>query len=183
MFRFNFEKALQAVGVMLRTEPSHRMNYMRMLKLLYICEKESLAETGHSITGDKVVAMERGPVLSHLYDLIKGTHYNASAWNRFIERDRYEIMLKEEQNPGTDLLNKFEIETINAVSERYHQQDEFDMVHLTHEFPEWKKNDPGKSSKPIPLDDILEAINRKDDAEAIKKDADLENHLMSMFEG
>lgn len=39
------------------------MSYLRMLKLLYLADRESLKETGHTITGDRVVAMEHGPVL------------------------------------------------------------------------------------------------------------------------
>ena len=181
MFRFDFEKTLQAVAVMLRSESSRRMNYMRLLKLLYICDRESIAEIGRSITGDETVAMERGPVLSHVYNLIKGLHYDSPIWDRFIEKDRYEIMLKEIRDPGTDLLNKFEIEKINEVAERHRLHDEWDMVQLTHKLPEWKKNNPGDSSKPIPLDDILEATGRMADADSIKKEAAFEHHLTAIL--
>ena len=70
-FRFSFEKRLQAAGVLLGLD-GDRMERIRLLKLLYIADRELLAETGRTITGDRVVAMDHGPVLSQVYDLIKG---------------------------------------------------------------------------------------------------------------
>ncbi len=40
--QFNFEKALQASAVLLNTAQSKRMSYLRLLKLLYIANRESL---------------------------------------------------------------------------------------------------------------------------------------------
>ncbi len=181
MFRFCFKKALQSVAVLLRTESAQRMNYMRLLKLLYICDKESLGETGQPITRDKAVAMKQGPVLSNLYSLIKGEHPLYQTWDQFVEKERFEIHLIED--PGTAQLSKYEIEKLHEVADRYRLCDEWDMVELTHAFAEWAKNDPGDSSKKkdIPLDDILESVGRSKDAEVIKKDAALNAHLVSLF--
>jgi hypothetical protein len=56
-FKFNLEKATQAVGVILREEPGHKMPIRKLLALLYIAKRESLAETGTMITGDRIVAV------------------------------------------------------------------------------------------------------------------------------
>ena len=48
------------------------MNYMRLLKVLYLAEREILADSGKPLTGSRVVAMPRGPVLEDLFQLIKG---------------------------------------------------------------------------------------------------------------
>jgi uncharacterized phage-associated protein len=74
VFLFNIEKAIQAVAALLHFHGSKEMSYLRMLKLLYIADRETLKETGRPITGDRIVAMEHGPVLSSVYDLIKGVH-------------------------------------------------------------------------------------------------------------
>jgi len=37
------------------------MSYLRLLKLLYIAERESWRQTEHGMFGDKVVAMKHGP--------------------------------------------------------------------------------------------------------------------------
>ena len=39
------------------------MSYMRLLKLLYLAERKSLAETGRPILGDRTIAMQQGPVM------------------------------------------------------------------------------------------------------------------------
>lgn len=72
MFAFKFDKALQAAAYLLRRETCREMNYMRLLKVLYLADRESIRESGAPITGDKIAAMERGPVLSGVFDLIKG---------------------------------------------------------------------------------------------------------------
>ena len=64
------------------------MNSMRLLKLLYIADRESLRETGRPITGGPVIAMERGPVLKEVYDLILGQHREMPLWAQFFRKER-----------------------------------------------------------------------------------------------
>lgn len=45
-FKFNSEKAIQAVAFLLRRERGHRMNYMRLLKVLYFAERKSSLNPG-----------------------------------------------------------------------------------------------------------------------------------------
>lgn len=180
MFPFKFEKALQAVGILLRGEPSRETNYMRLLKLLYIADRESLGDTGRPIAGGRVVAMARGPVPSHLYDIIKGADVHYADWDRFIKRRGYRVQLIRE--PGIGELCKYEIEKLTEVSERYRLKDEWDMVQETHQFPEWKRNDPGSSSRPIPLADILDAVGRAEDARSIEQDARADAAFAKAFE-
>lgn len=156
-FRFNAERAVQAAAVVLRQEPSHSMNYMKLLKVLYMAERKMLSRAGSMITGDRFVAMERGPVLSGVYDLIKGEHTDSELWDTFIEKERYNVRLK--SPPGVDKLSKLEIEILSDVALEYEHFDEWDMVRETHKLPEWKKNQPEESSQnPIPLLHVLEAI-------------------------
>jgi uncharacterized phage-associated protein len=169
MSGLKFEKTVQAVACLLRLEPSSEMSYMRLLKLLYIADRESLGETGAPITGDSVVAMKRGPVLSETYDLIKSEHLRYAEWEAFFRIVGYRIEMV--KDPGIGKLCRYEIEKLKEVSERYRSCDEWDMVNETHEFPEWKKNDPGDSVRPIPLRDILRAVGRENDREAIEQDA------------
>ena len=70
-FDFDLAKTVQAAALLLR-EHHNRMEYIRLLKLLSIADREMLARRGRTLTGDRAVAMKRGPVLSTVYDLIKG---------------------------------------------------------------------------------------------------------------
>lgn len=163
---FDVMKAIQACAVLLKAEPGHCMGRLRLLKLLYIAERESLAKTRRFITNDTVVAMDHGPVLSHTYNLIKGEVIASPTWDEFFESQAYKVKLR--QDPGLGELSRREIAKLHEVSEHYANVEDWTVRDLTHLFPEWDKNQPPKgSSKRIPLDDILEATGTTADKAAI----------------
>ena len=169
VFHLDFEKALQASAFMVRNQPTRTMNYMRLLKLLYIADRESFRSFGKPITGDRPVAMQRGPVLSELLDTIKGQGVKSSEWDRYFSRDSYMLSLSKDNDPGNHALSVREIQILSEVSQDHASHDEWDMVDFTHQFDEWKKNQPPpSSSRPIQLEDILEAVGRGADAAAIR---------------
>src|SRR5437763_17099820 len=104
-FQFDVEKTIQAAAFLLRREFGHRMNYMRLLKLLYLAERESLKEVGKPITGSRVIAMQRGPVLEDVFALIRGEHRAIPKWSEFIRTDRYRLELT--RDPGIGRLTKY----------------------------------------------------------------------------
>jgi uncharacterized phage-associated protein len=156
--RFDPTRTIQAAAVLLKTSPSHRMSRLRLLKLLYIADRETLQEAGRPITGDRAVAMKNGPVLSRTYDLIKGADLAAPEWERFFRNaDRWEVELIDE--PGVGELSKYEIEKLQDVACRFEACDDWEVAEHTHGFPEWQKNRPdGNTQRPIPLEDLLEAV-------------------------
>lgn len=168
-FDFNQTKTAQAVAFLLKQTPCRRESYMKIIKELYIADRESLRETGRPITGDTFVAMKKGPVLSQVYDLIKGVHTESAEWNKFIQKRMWDIELV--ADPGIGKLCRYEMDKLAEVWERYKKHGKWRVVDLTHEFPEWKKNDPGDSMKPIPLSDILEAVDVADRQARIESDA------------
>jgi uncharacterized phage-associated protein len=135
-FDFDLEKTVQAAALLLR-EHHKRMEYIRLLKLLYIADREMLARRGRTLTGDRAVAMKRGPVLSTVYDLIKGNGSGemVTLWNAAIRRDGYDVVLDGEI--GTERLTKTEEAILREVSSRYHETDSDELSDLTHGFAEW----------------------------------------------
>ncbi len=181
--RFDFQKGLQASGVLLRLEDG-QMPFMRLLKLLYIAERETLAETAAPIVGDRVVAMARGPVMAHVYDLIKGQSSGSAEWSASIETRGYAVKLVDD--PGRGRLSKGEIEKLTDVSERYRSKDHWEISELTHDFPEWRQHYPGDGpggSYPIPWQDVLRAQGREDLIEAVEEREATLDHLHSLFGG
>src|SRR6266550_2674945 len=69
-FRFNANKAAQAANKLLRWSGGER-NYMELVKLLYLADRESLLRLESPITGDRIMALPLGLVLSHVLDLIR----------------------------------------------------------------------------------------------------------------
>lgn len=180
LIAFDTTKTIQAAAVLLK-QHAGRMSRLRLLKLLYIADRETLQETGRPITGDRVAAMKNGPVLSRTYDLIKGEDFAAPAWEEFIQREGpQDVRLRKE--PGVGKLSRQEIAKLTAVSDRYSASDDWDIAEITHDFPEWKKNKPeGNSRAWIPLDDLLEAMGLLADKDRLlsemQADADLDRLL------
>jgi uncharacterized phage-associated protein len=177
-FRFNFEKTLQASAVLLRRD-GKRMSRLRLLKLLYIADRELLAAKARTITGDRVVAMKYGPVLSQTYDLIKGLETRASEWDEFIHSDGYAIELK--NDPGLDDLSKAEIAKLQEVADRYRDVDDEDLSTLTHDFPEWKNHAVSSGAEPIPWEEVLTAQNKEDILEIVESNAATSRSLDELF--
>lgn len=148
-------KTIQAAGVLLRKHHS-RMGYMRLIKLLYIANRQSLQQAGAVIVDDKFVAMEYGPVLSRTLSTIKNSTSDSPEWNRYFAKQGYALEMS--LDPGNSKLSRFEIGVLERVADEFSDIDDFELVAHTHQFPEWQKNNPGTSSKPIALDDILEAL-------------------------
>lgn len=181
-FRFDSEKTLQAIGVLLAHSGSNkRDNYMRILKLLYMADRRSIGEMGRPITGDKFVAMKRGPVLTRTYNIIKEEDSESQVWAHYIAKKRYDILLI--QNPGIGKLSRYEIELLQTICEENQDLDEWAMVEKTHGFQEWKQNNPGESSKSIPLSDVLGALGKQDELPHIQQQAAKSRAIKALFGG
>lgn len=168
-FPSKVDKTIQAVGVLFRHDGVTRMNYMRLLKLLYIADREAFKETGRPITGGPTIALERGPVLEEAYDLVRGQHAEMPLWDKFFRKDRYDLELVED--PDVKKLSKYEIQKLQEIATRHLEDDEWALSRFTHNFEEWKRNDPGQSSRRIPLEDVLSAVGLAASAKEIAEDA------------
>jgi uncharacterized phage-associated protein len=166
VFRFNFEKTLQAAAFLLGLD-GRRMERIRLLKLLYIADRELLAQSGRPLTGDRAVALRHGPVLRQVYDLIQGEAFKAGDWDRYIHTDNHAIELR--CDPGRGELSRREIEKLKEVSDRYRDRDEWAIVEETHPFPEWCMHHVEGTSNPIPWEAILVAQGKADLIEIVER--------------
>jgi uncharacterized phage-associated protein len=170
IFRFNIAKTIQASAVLLKAEPTNRMSRLRLLKLLYISDREALVERARPITGDTPVAMDHGPVLTNTYDLIKGEDFHATEWEKYIKSEGRDAVLA--SDPGVGDLSRYEIAKLHDVSRKFQDRDDWDVAEFTHTFDEWIKNIPTKgSSKSIPIEDVLAATGLSQLKDQLASDA------------
>ncbi len=168
--QFNIRKAIQVSAVLLKTAP--HMSRLRLLKLLYIADRESLGATGRSITGDRLVAMPNGPAPSRIYNLIKGSDFFITEWQKFITEDGKRD-LKLRRDPGVGQLSRFEIETLQVVATRFDNVDDWEVVESTRLFPEWiNARSEGSYFAEIPLDSILDAVGLAGQKEELRIEAE-----------
>jgi hypothetical protein len=155
---FDTLRTVQAAAVLLKMEGG-RMTRLRLLKLLYIADRESMAETARPITADDVVAMDHGPVLSKTYKLIRGeAGADNATWDKYIARDgtRDHVLISD---PGEGQLSDYFITKLRGISALRRGMTDYQIADETHMFPEWIKNQPPEGSKQdIPLHDILDAL-------------------------
>ncbi len=170
--RFNEAKAIQAAArlLVLRQAP---MSYLKLIKLLYLIDREALIRWGRPVTTDCHVAMDHGPVVSKIYDLIvdeppPGTQ---SVWRQYIsEPANYEVRLL--RDPGAGELSRAEEALIDEIFACHGRKSRWEVVEYSHGLPEWQ--DPKGSAIPINFRDILRAGN-KTDAEITAIEAELES--------
>jgi uncharacterized phage-associated protein len=157
------------------------MEYLRLLKLLYIADRENVRETGDPITFSRSVAMDNGPLSSEVYDLIKGEREDEGEWSQYISTHGNSVRLI--TDPGRGLLTKGEIAKLNEVSMKFESLNTWDLVEHTHTFEEWKVNEPAEgSSRPIPFGAIIEAVGLKDQRNEILADLAKRNAASQFFE-
>jgi len=186
-FHFNVRRAIQLAAFCIRQSESDRMNSMKLIKLLYIADRESLRIAGYALTGDAAFALPHGPVLTRIYDLTKtsndwaflGESPEEELWCTHFTVDGYDLCIAKE--PGEDRLSEYDKQVISEVMHRYGQLDQFELRDLTHEFAEWRNNDPGSSSRPIPLRDILEALGRQEAIETVEQAQREDQHFANVF--
>lgn len=178
-FSFGMRKIVEAAVVLLQASPRHRMGVMRFLKLLYIADRESFRETGRPIIGTRPVAMDLGPIHSNVYDLVKGFDSGDAKWDEFIQKIGNDVKLK--KAPEVLVLSRYEMDKLGETVQRYREVSDTKLVDITHTFPEWIKNHKGRTSKPIPMKDILEAVGRGAEESEILKDAKHVRAINALF--
>jgi uncharacterized phage-associated protein len=184
MLGFKPKKTIQAAAYLLKKEPGGRMNYMRLLKLLYLADRQSIKERKEPICGGQVYAMNEGPVISPVLDMIKGRDPESDSWDRAIERCGFDVALRGD-HPGVLELSRAEMRILDQVAEEHENRNEWELVHWCHvNLPEYQKNEPEKSGlqrKLISLDDVLEAIGALASKAEILAQANADVYFSKLF--
>jgi uncharacterized phage-associated protein len=183
MIGFNIDKTIEAAAYLIKQQPGHRENYMRLLKLLYLADRRSLQERGVPICGDAPYAMAEGPVPSRTLDLIKGKDQASGKWEKFIEKTGYNVHLR--VDPGNLHLSRAEIGILEQVADCFRSLDPWALVDWCHaNIPEYEKNWKDRGSKKcrrIPFEDVLSEIGRLDDAPRIVAEINTDAAFSRLF--
>ncbi|AYX14033.1 SocA family protein [Yersinia enterocolitica] len=175
MIMFCEEKVAQMAAYLL-LKRGGRMAYIKLMKLLYLAEREYILSYGDSMTGDRAVSMDNGPVLSKTYDLLKsGSPDSESPWAEWIAGERnYEVSIKKKihglnNDDAFDELSRADIRILDKVFAEFGAFKRFDLCDLTHRIcPEWQ--DPHGSSIPINPKAVLMAGGKtEEEAEMLIK--------------
>lgn len=115
---------------------------LKLVKLMFLADKLHLIRYGRTITGDTFLAMPNGPVGSMVKDVLSGemgflSQNDTGFCEKFIEQNgKYDYHARE-NNPDFGMLSKSDYKILNEVICKFGKLDKWQLVELTHKYPEW----------------------------------------------
>ncbi len=179
---FDFPKTLQASAYLLK-KANAPMKYLKLLKLLYLADREMLLNHGLVITCDNYCAMKHGPVPSHTYDIIMGRDpVNCPEWNHFIQptgNKCVELII----DPGIEELSEADTDYLDDVFNRYGSWNVWQVRDFTHTLPEWINRPEEKNTSSVPFTpiDILRENGCEDVIPVYQEHIDIARELDLLF--
>lgn len=178
---FKERKAAQMAAFLL-DRAGGKLNVLKLTKLLYLAERESMGVRGVPISGDSMVSMPQGPVLSKTLDLTNGNVISA-AWESLIEdREHHDIRLR---HPVTrdDFgdMSDSALRILDSVWSQFGDMDQWELVRYTHDkCAEWE--DPNGSSLPIPAKRVFAAVGKSQEvADFLAKELKAQHHFDTLL--
>ncbi|MCY4047796.1 MAG: Panacea domain-containing protein [Candidatus Dadabacteria bacterium] len=177
--------AEMAAYFLLKTEKGI-MPHLKLMKLLYLSDRECFRQHGFSMSEDKMVSMPYGPVLSETLNLINGVCQSTpNGWDSLIsDKENHQVSVDPKVSVDDLLeLSRAEIETMDSVWDKFGSMNQWDIVNYTHNHcPEWE--DPEGSSRPIELDTLFKALGfSKIQAKALKEQIAEQEAIDRIFSG
>lgn len=151
----NEKKVAQMASFFLKKAPNCTMSHLKLMKLLYLSERESLVKFGHGMCDDYLVSMDYGPVLSSTLNLIGGSPGHENVWSSYIsDKADHKVSLVDRSLSFDQLdeLSRADIKIMEGLWSQFKGWNQFDLAEYTHNpenCPEWV--DPNGSSIPINL--------------------------------
>jgi uncharacterized phage-associated protein len=167
--KFREDKAAQAAALLLKLRGG-TMSHLKLMKLLYLVEREALLRWGRPITYDSCVSMDHGPVLSNTLNLVNGYVEAVGLWGRCISTPKNnEVKLLDD--PGDDKLSEAEEQLIKEIFAEHGKKSRWELSDYTHTLSEWRN--PNGSSIRIDYIDILKGAGKTEgEIEAIVDELD-----------
>ncbi|GMQ79087.1 MAG: Panacea domain-containing protein [Anaerolineae bacterium] len=180
---FNEQKAAQMAAFFLGRRGG-AMSHLKLMKLLYLADREAMRQFEFPISGDHMVSMPHGPVLSMTLNYMDGNiESSPGGWEEWISaKENHELSLRQPvQREALDELSDADIDILETVWTQFGHMSRWEIRDYTHDnCPEW--SDPNGSSKPISPKDVFLALGRSSDvAEELDADIEAERSLNRLF--
>lgn len=156
---FNEQKAAQIAAWFLSRQEG-RMPHLKLMKLMYLADRQAMLTHGFPMTGDRFVAMPHGPVLSltlsHINDEAPSS---VGGWDSWIsDKADFVVALARETPTREDLdeLSDADLAVMADIWSRFGHMTKYQIRDYTHDpanCPEW--TDPKGSSNPIPFKTVF----------------------------
>lgn len=162
---FSEAKVAQMAAYLLRLGEG-RMAHLKLMKLLYLADREAIRRYGVSISEDQAVSMPHGPVLSMTLDYMNGNLPSGpGGWEAWIsDKENHEVSLMRRVDIAElDELSQADTEVLDSVWRDFGHMDGWEIRDWTHQHcPEWQ--DPNGSMQPIQREAIYRAVKHTEEA-------------------
>lgn len=174
------EERVAQMAAYLLSKEGGRMAYLKLMKLLYLSDRESMGRFGYPITGDRMVSMPHGPVLSRTLSLMNGeVQGQVTGWNKWIGGvDNYDLalLLSASGDDDYDELSPADLSVLDSVYAQFGHMSKWQIRDYTHQHcPEWV--DPRGGSFTIKIENVFRALGKSEDE--VKA---LSNHIREIDE-
>ena len=148
------KKTTQAVARLIE-KSGGKADYLRIIKLIYLADRDSIIKRGVPIVGGKYYSMQKGPVIGDVMDFVN--QMNAPGWKECIT-PRHGNYIQLLQAPDYGSLSTSELEILDAVVEEHLSQSTDDLVNWCHQFcDEYEHVGWFRGRKDIVVENILRA--------------------------
>lgn len=164
---FRERKALEAVSYILERIPEGtRTEYLKVVKLLYLADRQLMLDRGRTITGDQMNALPNGPILSTTLDLLEG---EIDGWGEHLTNpQQYVVELVQPVAPAA--LSRADMKALDSVLAEHGAKTWQELIEFTHTLSEWIMKGIGTKRKwaIIEVRELAEALGyNEEQAEAI----------------
>lgn len=164
---FNEHKAAQIAAWFL-TQEHGTMPHLKLIKLMYLAERESLRKHSFTMTGDRFYSLPQGPILSltlsHISDQVPSS---PDGWDSWIsDKENHRVSLKRHaERDDLDELSDDDIEVLETTWAQFGHMTKYQIRDFTHDkanCPEWE--DPNGSRIAIEYSEVFAAVGFSADA-------------------
>lgn len=151
-FQFRPELAVQAAAFFLR-KLGGRTDKIKLMKLMYLADRDHFLRHGHPITGDAQYALPHGPVPTCTLNLLSGLWDEPECAIDYIACESKAFVIA--KDPGDSLLMPTHLAVLEEVFDTYGRKNSWKLREETHRLPEYQECEVPGSSAIIPYEVIL----------------------------
>ena len=162
IFNYKEDRTTEAAGYFLKLHGG-KMEYIKLIKLLYLVDRESLKRWERPVTYDDYYSMKNGQVLSKTLDIVK-ENLPAEYWNKNIRKSSKYIVELISDHVTFIKLTKAEVKLIEEIYQTFGSWSWSKLAKYTHNLPEYEEPKPIDSHVPTPINKLLTILefNEKD---------------------
>lgn len=153
---FDVKKTLQIILFFARNNNKKgEVEYIKVLKLLFLADKLFLKRYGTTISGDHYVAMKLWPVASWVFNVMKEPERFGNLEEKINETIKINAetkTLQALQDLDPDYLSELELATLAEIVKVFGKDSYSKLIDICHSFDEWAKHKNNIWNSCIPME-------------------------------